>query len=268
MASTQWPSTLSEVRRVVAHWVSGCEADVLGTLFKMEGGLTQTYDNGFWLSEEVPHGVPVTNRPTVGHRRFEPACLVRLGLHLALHHPPSCALHLHFIELNKGRSEFFHTMAECVKVHVSVPLVVERVIAQVKQPSIVRKLMQIAARVANRCDAAAVSAQVCEVLSHPIPVKSAANHACILRYVRDAGVAVFPTPLRQIGVLQYPCCSVTTSRVDHTLFVLLCAFGDDCADAPDNIMGLRAWIAAHEAAHVKTAMQEIVEDLRRVHSAR
>lgn len=200
--------------------------------------------------------------PSHAHRYIDPAALVRLGLYLTLHDPALFVAHAHFIESMKGKSQYILSVHKIIVAHTCTPLLFEVVMRDVKQPSINRMLWNVVSTVLARHDAAAVCARVAETLSHPIPVRSAGNHAYVERYVRDLGLSVFPTHPRQIGVLQYPSASATMSHTDHTLFIVMGAFADDSPDAPANVLELRAWLASHERDHTLTVVQEIMREWR------
>ena len=260
----QWPCTGEEMMRVVHHWVEGCGADVVRTLFEMEGGMVQRVENGFLVCATMSHAVPLSIVPSAGPQEIMAESLVDLGCCLAWRRRDMFVTHASAVEHNRKRNAFWGGMYARLLSHSTAPGPFCEVLRSVQHPSLCRLVWRAACGVLSACDPDAVSKMIYSAASHPVAVTDKKTHASLMDFVRAAGGHVWPCT-KGTGVAQYPCASLTMSRPDHLLWIILCVFYHRDDDMPGAFKQLKQAIRSHADEHDKTVVQAIMEEWRLDH---
>ena len=262
--SRHWPETMDDVRRVTQHWVVGCDADVVATLYQMENGTVYRSENGFLVSDDMQHALPHDVVPDSGPQSCSPGDLVRLGCYVAWHARLTFAKHVHLVEMNRTRNDFWKALHAVYIRSVSPPTHFQEVLNSVQHPTLRRLVWRSANSVLASCDQAVVSSKMEELLSHPVPMTSSKAHASLRHFVGCTSAQVVPCE-RGVGVVQYPCAALTMSRVDHILWVILSVFFRPAESLCTEFADFKSFVEDHSKGHPLNAMQTILEEWRQEH---
>ena len=256
MVGEQWPGTTEEKWRVVRHWVTGCGADPLLVLKEMEHGMSMTYTNGFWVGCGLLHGVPVAHVPHELTRRVEPAQLVDLAMMTALHNPSRFAEACFTIEDNVHVGGIWPLLHRHILCHTSMPPLMDHTFTNVHHGGIKKFVWGVFNHLAGVSCARQAEKAIIAIMKHPIPVCSREEHAGVKALIKAGGLTLSRRG-KSLGVLQYPGVSLTMTKTDHYLLVLLAAFSTTHHMLPEPFVRLRKTLRQLADDHEPTMVQVI-----------
>lgn len=165
---------------------------------------------------------------------------VRLAVYVAFGHQANYRRAVEFFESRRLAGEFWCGVWRRILPAISPPPLVAFLIDSVVYPPVRHFLHRLALAFQRLCDARVVDSAIAESMKTPMCITSDSMHAELVRCICAGRIeACIGNVAEELCAIQYSCCGIKTSYVDHALLLVLLAFSEGAGPVPQNAALLR-----------------------------